>query len=59
MDSKKKAGDTLIFFGQEFGMPEKLNIDGSKYWCMKGNEFMKQVQKHNIEYHISEADLQN
>ena len=30
MDSKKKAGDSLRLFPQEFGVPERLTFDGSK-----------------------------
>ena len=30
MDSKRKAGDSLRLFCQEFGVPEKLLFDGSK-----------------------------
>ena len=30
MDSKKKAGDALRLFCQEFGVPERLTFDGSK-----------------------------
>ena len=26
---------------------------------MKGNEFMKHIRQHNIDYNISEADLHN
>ena len=59
MDSKKKAGDALRLFCQEFGVPEKLTFDGSKEQSMKGTQFMKQVRTHNIDYHISEPDLHN
>ena len=30
MDSKRKAGDALRMFCQEFGVPERLTFDGSK-----------------------------
>ena len=52
MDSKKKAGEALRLFCQEFGVPERLTFDGSKEQCMKGTEFMKQVRRHDIQYHI-------
>ena len=54
MDSKKKAGDTLRLFCQEFGVPEKLIFDGSKEQTEKGTEFMKQIRTHNINHHICE-----
>ena len=59
MDSKKKAGDALRFFCQEFGVPERLTFDGSKEQTKKGTEFIKQIRKHNIDYHISEPGMHN
>ena len=59
MDSKSKAGDALRLFCQEFGVPERLTFDGSKEQTGKGTTFMKQVRRHDIDYHISEADLHN
>ena len=59
MDSKRKAGQALREFCKEFGVPEHLTFDGSKEQCEKGTEFMKQIRTHNIDYHISEADLYN
>ena len=46
MDSKRKAGDALKFFCQEFGIPEKLTFDGSKEQIMTNTEFMKQLRSH-------------
>ena len=40
-------------------MPEQLTFDGSKGQCGKGTQFMKQIQSHNIDYHITEPDLHN
>jgi hypothetical protein len=59
MDKKSKAGDALRLFCQEFGVPERLTFDGSREQTMKGTEFMKQIRTHNIDYHISEADMHN
>ena len=59
MHSNKKAGDALRLFSQEFGVPERLTFDGSKEQSKSGNEFMKQIRTHRIDYHISEADLNN
>ena len=59
MDKKSKAGDALKLFCQEFGVPESLTFDGSKEQTCKGTEFMSQVRKHNINYHIAEPDLHN
>ena len=38
-------------------MPGNITFYGSKEKCMKVNEFMKQVQQHNIDYNIIEAGL--
>ena len=59
MDSKRKAGDALGLFCQEFGVPEQLTFDSSKEQCGKGTQFMKQIRRHDINYHILEPDLHN
>lgn len=59
MDSKKKAGDALRLFCQEFGVPEHLTFDGSKEQTKKGTQFMKQIRRHDIDYHISEPGMHN
>jgi hypothetical protein len=59
MDSKKKAGDSLKVFCREYGVPEILRHDGAKEMVEKRSEFRKQVVKHNIKTHTSEAHLHN
>ena len=59
MDSKAKAGDALRTFCSEFGVPEKLVFDGSKEQTCKGTEFMKQVRKNDIDYHVTEPERHN
>ena len=59
MDSKKKAGEALKVFCKEFGVPYNLTFDGSKEQCKKGTTFMKEIRKHEINYHISEPDMHN
>jgi hypothetical protein len=59
MDSKSKAGDVLRVFCQEFGVPDKLTFDGSKEQTNKGTEFMKQVHKNDIDYHVTEPEYHN
>ena len=56
MDSKGKAGDALKVFCREFGIPDNLTFDGSKEQGGKNTEFMKQINKHNIDYHVTEPD---
>ena len=59
MDSKAKAGDTLHTFCKEFGVPEKLEFDGSKEQNMKNTELMKQIRHHNIDYNTTEKGYHN
>ena len=59
MSSKKQAGDALRLFCQEFGVPERLTFDGSKEQNGKNTQFMKQIRRHDIDYHVSEADMHN
>ena len=59
MDSKRKAGDALRLFYQEFGVPERLTFYGSKEQGQAGTEFMKHILTHSIDYHISEAEFHN
>ena len=59
MDSKGKAGDALRTFCAEFGVPEKLVFDGSKEQTCKGTEFMKQICRNDIDYHVTEPERHN
>ena len=59
MDSKKKAGNALWLFYQEFGVPENLTFDGSKEQSKPGTDFMCQIRLHDINWHVSEADMHN
>ena len=58
-DSKSKAGDALKFFCQNFGVPKRVNFDGSKEEACKVNTSMKEVLRQGIDYHISEPDIHN
>ena len=59
MDTKAKAGDALRVFCQEFGIPEHLTMDGAAEQVGKRTEFMHQIRKHNISYHIIEPERHN
>ena len=59
MNSKAKSGEALKVFCREFGVPYNLTFDGSKEQCGKGTTFMKEVRKHDINYHISEPNMHN
>jgi hypothetical protein len=51
---KASAGDSLRRFINEFGRPEKLTFDGSQEQCGRKTEFMSNVRKYSIDYHITE-----
>ena len=57
MDSKSKADDALRLFCQKFEVPKKFTFDGSKEQGQHGNEFMRQIRMHNINFHVSESKL--
>ena len=59
MDSKAKAGDALRTFCQEFGVPERLTMDGGGEQAGRKTEFMKQVRRNRIQVHLSEPELHN
>ena len=59
MEYKNKKGDALRLFCQEFGVPVHLTLYGSNEHSTKGTTFIKQFLTHNIDYHISKADLHN
>lgn len=54
MATKSDAGKALRSFINEWGVPAKLTFDGAPEQFGKGTEFMKQIMKHGIEYHVSE-----
>ena len=59
MSSKGQAGEALRLFCLEFGIPAELTFDGSKEQTCKGTEFMKQVRKNDIKFHIIEPERHN
>ena len=48
IDSKKKAGDALRLFSQEFGVTKRLTTYGYKEHSKPGIESMKQIRTHSI-----------
>jgi hypothetical protein len=59
MASKSAAGDSLRQFINEYGRPEKLTFDGSQEQCGKKTEFMQNVRKYSINYHVTEPHRPN
>ncbi len=54
MTNKLSAGESLHRFIHEYGRPEKLTLDGSQEQCGRKTEFMANVRKYAIDYHITE-----
>ena len=56
MDIKGKAGEALRVFCQEFGVPERLTMDSAKEQIGSNSEFMHQIRKKGIDFHVIETD---
>jgi hypothetical protein len=56
---KSDAGDALRQFIGEFRRPERLTFDGSKEQCGRNTEFIKNVRKYSINFHITEPNRLN
>ena len=59
MQSKAMAGDALRQFVHDYGRPEHLTYDGSGEQCGKKTEFVKNIRKYAIDYHITEPNRPN
>ena len=59
MDRKGKAGEELRVFCQEFGVPERLTMDGSKEQIGSNSEFMHQIRNNGIDFHVIEPEQHN
>ena len=56
MEKKSKAGEALRQFISDYGIMEFLTFDGSKEQCKPKTEFMRQIEKHDVKYHVSEPE---
>jgi hypothetical protein len=54
MGSKSGASDALRQFISEYGRPEKWTFDGLQEQCGSKTEFMSNVRKYSINYHVTE-----
>ena len=59
IEKKNKAGDALKLFISDYGVMEFLTFDGSKEQTKPKTEFMRQIRKHGIKYHVSEPERPN
>lgn len=56
MAKKSLAGDALKQFISDYGVPDRLVVDGSKEQMKKGTTFYKQTRKHDIDLHRTEPN---
>ena len=56
MDTKAKAGDALKEFILDFGVPDKIVMDGASEQMGWETTFMQQIRKHHIDFHITEPE---
>ena len=59
MDTKAKAGDALKEFITDFGVPDKVVMDGASEQTGRKTTFMQQLRKHHIDFHITEPERYN
>ena len=59
MESKALAGDALKEFITDYGVPDKIIMDGAGEQTGKRSTFMEQVRKHHIDYHVTEPERYN
>ena len=59
MESKALAGDALNWFIADYGMTDKIIMDGTGEQTGKRSTFMEQVHKHHINYHVTEPERYN
>ena len=59
MDTKKKVGEALRVFCKEFGVPERLTMDGASDQVGQKSAFMKEVRKQGIDFQVIEPERHN
>ena len=56
MEAKSMAGDALKEFITDFGVPDKIVMDGAAGQTGRKTTFVQQVRKHHIDFHLSEPE---
>jgi hypothetical protein len=59
MSKKSEAGKSLRRFIHDFGRPERLTFDGSQEQCGRKTDFMRNVNKYSIDWHVTEPQRSN
>ena len=58
-DTKKKFVEALCVFCQEFGVPERLTMDGAPDQVGKNSAFMKELRKQGIYFQVIKPERNN
>ena len=53
------AGDALKEFITDFGVTDKIMMDGAAEQMGRKATFMQQVRKHHIDFHLTEPERYN
>ena len=56
MEAKSMAGDALKESITDFGVPDKIMMDGAAEQMGRKTTFMQQVRKHHIDFHLTEPE---
>ena len=56
MDTKKKVGEALRVFCQEFGVPEHLTMDGAPDQVGRNSASMTELRKQGINFQVIEPE---
>ena len=59
MDTKAKVGNALKEFITDFGVPNKVVMDGASEQTGRKTMFMQQIRKHHIDFHVTEPERYN
>ena len=59
MEAKSMAGNALKEFIADFGVPDKIVMDGAAEQMGRKTTFMQQVRKHHIDFHLTELEQYN
>ena len=50
------AGDALKEFITDFGVPDKIVMDGAAEQTGRKTTFIQQMRKHHIDFHLTEPE---
>ena len=59
MEAKSMAGDALIEFKTDYGVPDKVMMEGAAEQTGRKTTFMQQVRKRHIDFHLIVGAVQS